>query len=147
MNTQIAGHETSIRVRYAETDRMGIAYNSHYLVWFEVGRTEFLRSLGFAYREMERRDVLLPVIEAGVKFLKPALYDEVLTISAFFGRKPGARLHILYEVIRGNEAIASGYTEHAFTNAALEPVKPPRELLASLRAAWERTSALHRSEE
>jgi len=132
-------HYTAVRVRYAETDRMGIAYNSHFLTWFEVGRTEFLRELGLSYREIEQNGFMLPVIEAGIKYLKPVRYDDVLTIVTTLGRKPGARILLEYEALRGRETVANGFTEHAFTNAALQPVKPARELLLILRKAWEQT--------
>ena len=133
-------HFCEVRVRYAETDRMGIAYNGHYLAWFEVGRTEFLRECGFAYHEMESRGFMLPVVEAGIKYLKPALYDEVLTIRTTLGRKPGARIHLEYGVLRNGEQLATGFTEHAFTDTALRPVKPPRDLIGALRAIWKHQS-------
>ncbi|MHB9029307.1 MAG: acyl-CoA thioesterase [Candidatus Latescibacterota bacterium] len=130
---------TTVRVRYAETDRMGIAYNSHYLTWFEVGRTEFMRELGLTYRDLEQSGFLLPLIESGIKYLKPALYDEVLTIVTAIGRKPGARVFLEYAVIHENDTIATGFTEHAFTDTVLRPTRPPRELLSAFRTAWEQT--------
>lgn len=138
-------HSTRIRVRYAETDRMGVAYNSHYLTWFEVGRTEFLRDLGLPYGEMERRGFMLPVSEAGVKYLKPVFYDEVLTIGTSLGRKPGARVVLAYTVTRNSEIVATGFTEHALTDRELRPVKPPRDLLDSLRRIWELSPVSDRS--
>jgi acyl-CoA thioester hydrolase len=125
---------------------MGVAYNSHYLTWFEVGRTELLRDLGLTYEAMERAGLLLPVIEAGVKYRKPARYDEVLTIWTALGRKPGARVFLEYEVVRDGETLATGFTGHAFTSPALEPVKPPREILRQLTSAWERADQTRRNE-
>jgi acyl-CoA thioester hydrolase len=136
---------STVRVRYAETDRMGIAYNSHYLTWFEVGRTELLREMEFTYRDMEHDGFLLPVIEAGIKYFKPALYDDILTIVTSFGRKPGSRVFLEYSIVReNNEIIASGFTEHAFTDTVLRPIRPPRELLSAFRTAWEQTLASDR---
>jgi acyl-CoA thioester hydrolase len=131
-------HFTTVRVRYAETDRMGVAYNSHYLTWFEVGRTELLRDLGFPYREFERAGILLPLREAGVKYLKPAIYDDVLTVITSISRKPGVRVFIEYEIVRDGETIATGFTEHACTDAALRPVRPPKALVDRLEEAWEK---------
>lgn len=129
-------HTADIRVRYAETDQMGIAYNAHYLAWFEVGRTEFMRELGFSYREAERDGFRLPLTEAGVHFLKPALYDDVLTIRTHILEKPGARLRIGYEVMRDTEVIATGFTEHVFTDTAMKPVRPSKEIRQLLTACW-----------
>lgn len=138
-------HHTEIRVRYAETDKMGVAYNSHYLTWFEVGRTELLRDLGLTYEAMERAGFMLPVIEAGVKYRKPARYDDVLMVYTSVGRKPGARVFLEYAVVRNGETLATGFTEHAFTRPTLEPVKPPREVLHQLVSAWERADHTPRS--
>lgn len=138
-------HYTQIRVRYAETDKMGVAYNSHYLTWFEVGRTELLREMGLAYEALERSGLLLPVIEAGVKYRKPARYDDVLILWTSLGKKPGARIFLEYEIVRNEEMIASGFTEHAFTSPSLEPVKPPRDILMKLRTVWEHADTTHRS--
>ena len=131
-------HQTTVRVRYAETDRMGVAYNSHHLTWFEVGRTELLRDLGFPYREFERAGILLPVREAGVKYVKPAFYDDVLTVVTWISRKPGVRVYIEYEIVRDGESIATGFTEHVFTDAALRPVKPPKAFIDRMVEAWGR---------
>jgi acyl-CoA thioester hydrolase len=133
------GHTTRVRVRYAETDRMGIAYNGHYLTWFEVGRTEMLRELGFTYHGVENDGYRLPLLEAGVKYLKPALYDDVLTIATSIGKKPGVRLRLEYTIARNDEILASGFTEHVFTDCDLKPVKPPKNLLSCLNEAWERS--------
>jgi acyl-CoA thioester hydrolase len=122
-------HTTTVRVRYAETDRMGIAYNGHYLAWFEVGRTELLRDLGLSYRECEEAGFMLPLREAGVRYLKPALYDDVLVIVSTIGENPGIRIRIDYEILRGDETIATGFTEHVVTDSRLRPMKPPKALL------------------
>jgi acyl-CoA thioester hydrolase len=138
-------HHTRIRVRYAETDKMGVAYNSHYLTWFEVGRTELLRDMGLTYETMERNGLLLPVIEAGIKYRKPARYDDVLLVWTSVGKKPGARIFLEYEIVRDDEIIASGFTEHAFTGTSLKPVKPPREILLTLGTIWEHGDITRRS--
>ena len=129
-------HDTIIRVRYAETDRMGIAYNAHYLTWFEVGRTEFLRAVGQTYRDTESNGYLLPLSSAEVHYLKPARYDDVLLIRTYLSERPGARLTIGYVILRDDEKIATGSTVHAFTDETLTPVKPPRDLRNELLKLW-----------
>ena len=129
-------HDTEIRVRYAETDQMGLAYNGHYLAWFEVGRTELLRAIGQNYRTTEAQGYFLPLSAADIRYLKPARYDDVLTIRSWICEKPGVRLKIGYEIIRGSDVIATGHTEHAFTNNNLAPVRPPQELRELLTRLW-----------
>ena len=141
MNIEKGYHTTNIRVRYAETDKMGLAYNGHYLTWFEVGRTEFLRDLGLTYNEAEQSGVRLPVIETSVKFLKPARYDDVLTIKTCFGKKPGLRIKMVYEVWRDTTILATGFTEHVFTDENLKPRKPPKGLLNKILETWGKNSS------
>ena len=133
-------HSFDIRVRYAETDQMGVAYNGNYLTWFEVGRTEFLRELGHTYTETEKNGLHLPVIEAGVKYLKPALYDDVLTIKTRFGKKPGLRIRMNYEICRGDTCLAVGFSEHVFTDKNLNPKKPDRAFLKQIIELWKQVS-------
>jgi len=125
---------TSLRVRYAETDKMGIAYNSHYLAWFEVARTDLLRNFGLTYNDMEKKGFRLPLFEAGIKYLKPVYYDDVLTIASWILRKPGVRLRIDYEVKKNGDLVATGFTEHAFTDGDIRPVRPPVEVRKLLLA-------------
>lgn len=146
MNIEKGCHTTEIRVRYAETDKMGLAYNGHYLTWFEVGRTEFLRDIGFTYNEAEKSGVRLPVIEAGVKFLKPARYDDVLTIKTCFGEKPGLRIKMVYEVWRNDTILATGFTEHVFTDGNLKPRKPPKGLLKKILEIWGKSRSSTKTE-
>jgi acyl-CoA thioester hydrolase len=121
-------HRTDIRVRYSETDRMGIAYNSHFLVWFEIGRTELLRDLGLSYRELEQRGFMLPLRETGIKYLKPVLYDDVLTVVTRVGNLSGARVRLDYTIMRDMETMATGFTDHVFTAASLRPLRPPKDV-------------------
>jgi len=127
---------TQVRVRYADTDKMGVAYNSIYLIWFEVGRTELLRNVGFTYHDIEKFGIRLPVIEAGIKYLKPAYYDDVLSIKTMPGRKTRLRMRFEYQVWRNDEKLTTGFTEHVFTNENLYPTKPPKELNKLLKAVW-----------
>jgi acyl-CoA thioester hydrolase len=114
-----------IAVRYAETDMMGIVYHGSYLPWFEVGRTALLKENGLAYRDLEAAGYLLPVLELTVKYLRPALYDDVLTVITTLTEKPILRIVLSYEVRRGEELLATGQTSHAFIDREGHPVRPP----------------------
>lgn len=123
-----------IRVRYADTDKMGVSYYANYFKWFEAGRTEMLRDTGLPYAEIEKEGVALPVTEAHCTYRKPAHYDEYLRVVSRLKEFPRARLRIEYEVFNENEElIAEGYTAHVFINANGRPVKPPRIFLETLR--------------
>ena len=124
---------TQITVRYAETDMMGIVYHGNYLPWFEVGRTTLLKECGCPYRELEAQGYFLPVIELGVKFQRPALYDDTLTIITQLKERPVLRIHLEYEVRRGEELLVTGFTVHTFINKAGEPVRPPPIFAAKMR--------------
>ena len=114
-----------VTVRYAETDMMGIVYHGNYLPWFEIGRTTLLKDHGLSYRELEAAGYRLPVLEVGVKYLKPAFYDDTLTIVTTLGEKPVFRIQLAYEVLRGDELLATGHTAHAFIDREGRPVRPP----------------------
>ncbi len=118
---------TQLRVRYSETDQMGTFYNSRALEWFECGRTEYLRAIGCAYTEMERRGVLLPVIEAHVHYTGKARYDDLLQIatSAHLSGKARLRFDICITRVDGEQEIARGYTIHAFVDPSGRPIRPP----------------------
>ncbi|MBE3592949.1 MAG: acyl-CoA thioesterase [Thermoanaerobacter sp.] len=116
--------DAEIRVRYGETDKMGIVYYSNYFNWFEIGRTEFFRSLGMSYRSLEEKNVMLPVIDAQCKYFSPALYDDLIIIRTRLEFVKGTRLKFLYNIIRkeDNKLLAQGYTEHPFTNLEKKPI-------------------------
>ncbi len=107
---QIQTH--TLRVRYADADAMGVAYNAVYLVWFEVGRTEWLRALGLPYREVESRGLSLPVTEATLRFRAGARYDEMIQIETTIGEVRSRRVVFTYRIVRGKELLASGTTVH-----------------------------------
>jgi acyl-CoA thioester hydrolase len=114
-----------VTVRYAETDMMGIVYHGSYLPWFEIGRTTLLKEHGISYRDLEAAGYHLPVLEVGVKYLKPALYDDVITVVTTLADKPLLRIQLTYEVRRGDELLATGQTVHAFIDREGRPVRPP----------------------
>jgi acyl-CoA thioester hydrolase len=104
-----------IRVRYAETDQMGVAYHGGYFAWFEVGRTDLLRGRGMTYKDLEAADLHLPVIEVGARFLKAVLYDDLIQVRTRVGEHSGARVRFEYELHReGTEGpLAVAFTAHA----------------------------------
>lgn len=128
--------QAQFRVIYGDTDAMGFAYYGNYLKWFEIGRAEWFRTSGTSYRELEQRGLYLPVLEAHCSYLKPAFYDDLLTISTSFKFEGPARLRFEYEILRDVEVITRGYTLHACMNTDHKVQKPPpylRELLESGR--------------
>jgi acyl-CoA thioester hydrolase len=123
-----------VRVRYAETDQMGVVYYANYLVWFEIGRTEWLRETGWTYRAMEEDGLSLPVIEAQCEYKAGSRYDDELEIRTTGRMVSPVRLAFDYEVVRRGDGVvvATGRTTHATLNRAGRPVRLParvKELL------------------
>ena len=121
---------TVVRVRYAETDRMGVVYYANYLVWFEVGRTEWLRETGWSYREMEADGIALPVIEAHCEYRQPARYDDELAILTRATIVTPVRLRFDYEIVRLRDQVvaAAGHTVHAALDASGRPCRLPERV-------------------
>ena len=115
-------NETKIRVRYGETDQMGIVYHANYFVWFDIGRTEFLRSNGMSYKELEDMNVLLPVIDVGCTYKNPALYDDEIIIKTKVSELKGVKIKFEYEVFKEEKLLSTGFTEHAFVDNTLRPI-------------------------
>lgn len=103
-------NEIQIRVRYAETDRMGLLHHSHYLVYFEQGRTELLRSTGLAYRDLEDQGYLLVLTKVEVRYRSPARYDELLTLRTIVEKTTAVRIDHRYELLRDGTLLAEGRT-------------------------------------
>ncbi|RFC48110.1 MAG: acyl-CoA thioester hydrolase [Verrucomicrobia bacterium] len=122
----------SVTVRYAETDMMGIVYHANYLPWFEVARTQLLREQGFPYRQLEADGYRIPVLEVAAKFLRPAVYDDNLTIVVTMREKPLLRIRLEYEVFRGEELLATGHSAHAFCDLNGRPTRPPPAFVAKM---------------
>jgi acyl-CoA thioester hydrolase len=125
---------TSVRVRYPETDQMGVVHHSHFLVWFELGRTELLREAGCPYADLEREGVWMPVVEASCRYLSPARYDEVLEVSTSLAQMGRATARFEYAIRRTSDGrtLATGATRHAATDARGVPCRMPDRLLALL---------------
>jgi acyl-CoA thioester hydrolase len=128
--------ETKERVRYAETDRMGYFHHSNYLILFEIGRTEWLRSVGFSYRQLEDEGIIMPVSSVNLEYKKPAFYDEELVVKTFLKDVPGVRITFISEVyhVDDNELICTGEVTLAFVNADQNrPCRVPGFLESKLR--------------
>ena len=149
-------HRHTLRVRYAETDQMGVVYHVHYLNWFEIGRTELIRDLGMPYRSIEAKGLLLPVLEVSAAYRQPARYDDRIAIYTRIGDFTNVRLEFAYEIRRLDETsdgaetetqpawadsrgtsegeepalagtlLASGMTRHVWTDRTLKPVRLDR---------------------
>ena len=126
-------NETSLRVRYAETDQMGVAYYSNYFVWMEVGRVEYCKATGFRYRDMEERDgVLLAVVGAECRYLSPARYDDEVIVKTWVEQANPRMIRFGYEMREASSGrtLATGETKHLFCGRDLKPVKLPEKYWA-----------------
>ena len=125
---------TKTRVRYSETDQMGVVYHGNYAQYFELGRTEWLRKLGVTYKDMENSGIMLPVISLSCKFIKSAIYDDILTINTFLIKKPMVKIEFDYTITNQNdELICTGNSVLAFMNMETQkPTRCPDYLLKSL---------------
>lgn len=130
-NSSVLTNHTHVRVRYADIDKMGIVYNSNYLRFFEIGRTELIRALGMSYLEMENKGFILPLVIAHVEFHKPAFYDNLLIIETQLdATRISATIQFDYFIYREDELLASGYTIHSFSKKEiLKPIRPPKFFL------------------
>ena len=137
-NRNAAVNETKLRVRYAETDQMGVVYHSNHLIWFEVGRVEFLRQMGFSYRDMEREDGLfIAVAEAKCRYRAPVFYDEEVVVRTRLKTVRGSVIIFSYELARANTGVllAEGETTHIVTDSNMKTAALPDKYLNVFRAA------------
>ena len=127
--------ETSIRVRYGETDQMGYVYYGNYPLYYEVARTEMLRSVGLSYRRMEDEGILLPVQSLNIKYIEPAHYDDLLTLRITLKEMPTARIHFFYELFNEQKTLLNtGETVLVFVDAQTRrPRRAPQALTAELQ--------------
>ena len=129
-----------IRVRFSETDAMGVVYHANYLPWCEVARTQLLAEVGLPYVELQASGFLLPVLEANLKYRSPARYEDLISVHAVMKEMPRVRIRIDYEIFRGNELLVTGYTQHAFMNREGQAIKPPAFFTEKLQAAFTKAS-------
>lgn len=135
MAESIKYDETEIRVRYGETDQMGVVYHGNYAQYFEVGRVEWLRKLGVSYKQMEDSGIMLPVISLSVKFKKSARYDDLIKVKTQLVKTPSATIEFNYEITNEkNELLATGNTSLVFIDINRNrPTRCPEYLLDKLR--------------
>jgi acyl-CoA thioester hydrolase len=130
--------ETRVRVRYAETDQMGVVYHANYFVWFEIGRVEMLRQLGFSYRDMEREDgCFIAVADARCRYKAPAKYDDEITVRTHLKNVRESVIHFGYELVRAEDGtvLAEGETTHVVTNAEMKRAVLPEKYMGVFRKA------------
>jgi acyl-CoA thioester hydrolase len=133
-------HDVKIRVRYAETDQMGVVYHSNYLVYFEIGRTEMMRHAGITYAELEQRGYVLAVVESAMRHTGSARYDDELTVRTWLRDVTKTRLRFEYAVMRDGTPLTTGHTVLAFLgrNEAMRPVRAPADAHEKALKACER---------
>jgi acyl-CoA thioester hydrolase len=129
--------ESPIRVRYAETDQMGVVYHANHFIWFEIGRVELLRQLGFSYRDMEQQDgCFIAVVDARCRYKAPARYDDQITVRTYLKSVRESLVHFGYELVRSDGTLlAEGETTHIVTNAEMKIAILPEKYLNVFRDA------------
>ncbi|AWM12903.1 thioesterase [Flavobacterium sediminis] len=127
-------HQLQVRVRYAETDQMGVVYHGNYAQYFEMGRVEWLRNLGVSYKWMEENGVMLPVVSLTMNYKKSARYDDLLTVKTIFKKQSGVKIEFDYEIYNEKgELLTTGYSMLVFIDMKTgRPVYPPSYLAEKL---------------
>lgn len=120
--------ETQIRVRYQETDGMGVVYYANYFIWLEIARTEFLRAFGISYKQLEEKGVFLMVAKASCQYKSPARYDDIVTIQTWIPEIKNSSLKFEHKLLVADKLIATGESLHVFTNKSLKPIRVPEEI-------------------
>lgn len=129
-------HEARVRVRYAETDQMGVVYHSNYVIWMEVGRVELLRALGFTYKEMESDGIHLPVAEVKCRFKASAMYDDQVVIRTRMLNLRGFLIHFGYDILREDGTLlAEGESVHIVVNRDMQKMSLPEKYMVPFRKA------------
>ena len=131
VNGKISG-ETTLRVRYAETDRMGVVYHANFVIWFEVGRVELMRQLGFEYSQMEQQDnCYIPVADLRVRYKAPARYDDEIVVRTELKNVRSSLLHFSYEIFRlaDRTLLATGETMHIIVNEKFDRCPLPEKYM------------------
>jgi acyl-CoA thioester hydrolase len=124
--------EARVRVRYAETDQMGVVYHANYLIWMEVGRVEYCRASGYRYRDLETEGILLAVVEANCRYLAPALYDDEIVIRTVIEEASPRLVRFAYEILNAEDGrlLAEGSTKHVFCSRDRRATKLPAQFHA-----------------
>lgn len=127
-------NQISFRIRYSETDQMGVVYHGNYAQYLEMARVEWLRVLGISYKKMEEEGIMLPVISLSINYLKPALYDDLVTVKVILNKKPVVRIEFDYEITNeAGDLLATANTVLVFMDSKRKrPTRCPEELLKKL---------------
>lgn len=130
--------ECNIRVWYKHTDQMGIVHHSNYICYYEAARSEWIRSMGMSFAEVERRGIMMPILEVQSKYHRPARYDELLTVRLIMREMPAARATFFYEIYNGEQQLLnSGMTQLGFINSQTRrPCRCPEWFVDMMRAQW-----------
>lgn len=125
-----------VRIRYGETDQMGYCYYGNYAQYFEIGRVEALRALGVSYKSLEERGIMLPVTDLQVKYIRPALYDDLIEIKTHIKSTPGVKIEFEYEIYNEKkELLTTGATTLVFISSeTMRPVKAPEDVVKLIKA-------------
>lgn len=127
-------HDTVYRIRYSDTDTMGVVYYGNYMRLFEIGRTELLRAADIPYASFEAEGLYLPVLEAHAEYLAPARYDDEIVISTSYTPEVSPVLDLRYRIHRSGDTLVTGWTRHTFVSAStFRPVRPPRRFVEGIQ--------------
>lgn len=123
-------YDYEYRVRYGDTDKLGISYYANYFVWFEAARTEYFRALGLPYTECEKKGVFLPVVETAAKYLQPSTYDDLLIVRTSVSEFGKSSMRFEYQVLNKatQKLLATGFSVHVFVDRQMRPVRVPAEV-------------------
>lgn len=121
-------HSIEIRVRYQETDKLGIVYYANYYVWFEIARTEFFRSIGLPYAGMEQNGIYIVIANSSCQYKQPAYYDDRISVKSWISSVMNTSFTFEYEVVRGKDLLAAGKTVQVVVNKDRKPVKIPSDI-------------------
>ena len=133
-------HNSQLRIRYSETDQMGYCYYGNYAQFFEIGRVETLRAIGVSYKSLENQGIMLPVLDLNIKYIKPALYDDLITVKTTIKTTPKVKIEFDYEIFNeDHELLTVGSTTLVFINSkTMKPIKAPNEVIEKLRIEIEK---------
>ena len=135
--------ETRVRVRYAETDQMGVVYHANYLVWFEVGRVELMREMGVTYRKMEEEGAMIPVVEVTARYMASARYDDVLIVRTFVAGLRGSIIRLRYMILRAEDELllCEGESVHLVVGRDMKMRAIPEKYAEGLAAMLHKTKS------
>ncbi len=130
---------TKIRIRYAETDQMGLVHHQNYVAFFEQARVEMLTQIGVPYKELEADGFFLPVLEVNVKYLRPNTFDDEIVVHCLLDEMPRVKIHIRYEIYRGEVLTTTGSSHHGFMDRNGRPCRPPKKMIEKA-SSWFQTA-------